>query len=242
VYYGNGITCYDKYKMAKKGRKPKGEFSGKLATFSTRIQPDTRKALEREAQATGQSISQVAERLIAAGLARGKKSEKDKAVRGLCFLIGQIAHRVSGIEQQDFPASGWRSSPFFYQAFKLTVAKVLDALAPKGEIKPPKLTPVDIPENDTENFAEFARTFETPEARADHTAKLILGMLETIPQWSQEEREAQRQYLSSMGVSASLWADFYGMPEAAKDLEIQPQSEQTISRLVNARHFRWRKG
>ena len=47
--------------MAKAGRKPKGEYSGKSAVFSTRIRPDTRDALWQAAKASGRTLSQEVE-------------------------------------------------------------------------------------------------------------------------------------------------------------------------------------
>ena len=85
---------------AKRGRKPKGEFSGKLSNFSTRIQPETRKALEREAKASGKSISQLAELLLVEGLAQRKQPE-DKALKALCFLISEIALHTVGLHRFD---------------------------------------------------------------------------------------------------------------------------------------------
>ena len=46
------------------GRKPKGDITGKGERFSTRITAETREALDREAADSGQSVSQVAERLL----------------------------------------------------------------------------------------------------------------------------------------------------------------------------------
>lgn len=46
------------------GRKPRGPFSGKLTTFSTRITKETRTLLDADARASGQSVSQAAERIL----------------------------------------------------------------------------------------------------------------------------------------------------------------------------------
>ncbi|MGI9169207.1 MAG: hypothetical protein ACR2FH_03405, partial [Caulobacteraceae bacterium] len=46
---------------AKRGRPPKGPMSGKGANFATRITAKMRAALDDEAEATGRSVSQVAE-------------------------------------------------------------------------------------------------------------------------------------------------------------------------------------
>lgn len=215
---------------AKKGRKPKGEFGGKLSNFSTRIQPETRKALEHEAAAAGLSISQLAERLLVAGLAKRRDNERDKAMRALCFVIAETAHQVVGPHvlneetKAEVPMFNWRSDPFFYRAFKLAVVQILDAHEPKGEIKAPEigmnLNPVS--EDATQELcsagARYIESFNTPEARADYTADNILNSLMTVPRWSMEERDQERRRLEMIGVPSFL-REFYGMADASKALE-----------------------
>ncbi len=50
------------------GRKPAGPFIGKSANFSTRLTPELRRELETLANEMGQSISQVSEMLMRAGI------------------------------------------------------------------------------------------------------------------------------------------------------------------------------
>ena len=50
--------------MGKRGPKPRGEFEGKTETFTTRITPKMREALETEARRHGRSISQEVERRL----------------------------------------------------------------------------------------------------------------------------------------------------------------------------------
>ena len=157
--------------VVKRGRKPKGEFAGKLANFSTRIQPETRKALEKEAKATGQSISQLAERLLITGLAERKASEKDRALHALCFLIGELAHRIVGTLPHD-----WRSDPFFYEAFKIAVRQVLDALDPPGAKEHGEYTVRirgSLSATQTAAIQHYADSFETPEARAEYVSDQV---------------------------------------------------------------------
>src|SRR5262245_13762442 len=108
--------------MVKRGRTPKGEFADKLSNFSTRIRPETRKLLEHEAKVTGQSISQLAERLLVDGLAKRRENGRDKAMRALCFLIGETAQQVVGFHSDNkevlealgtAPPFSWRWTPFF---------------------------------------------------------------------------------------------------------------------------------
>jgi len=63
----------------------------------------------------------------------------------------------------------------------------------------------------------WLESFKTPEARGEDAAEYILNSLETIPRCSAEEREAQRRYLSELDVPA-FWREFYGIPQAARDL------------------------
>lgn len=51
----------------KGGRPPKGPIRGKSAVFQTRITPEMRRAIEVEADRTGMSLSQVAERWLEDG-------------------------------------------------------------------------------------------------------------------------------------------------------------------------------
>jgi hypothetical protein len=120
------------------------------------------------------------------------------------------------------------------------VGHVLDFLEPKGEIKPPKLTPAPGQDPNDELSATVIKTFATPEARARDTANLILHMLTT--NLTAQEREAQRAHLASQGVAPSVWANFYGMPEAAKDLLIEKRviSGKTTPIHLNVIGDSWR--
>jgi hypothetical protein len=232
--------------MARKGRKPKGQFSGKLANFSTRIQPETRKQLEKEAKASNQSISQLAERLLVAGLAERQQTEKDPAMRALCFLISEIAHTIVGPTVTDGKREAafysWRIDPFFYKAFRIAVGRVLDALSPPGEITPPKIKIAEKPlEKDDALEASMMRwleSFKSPEARAENAADYILQTFRDIPRWSAEERETQRQILRSLH-APSLAREFYGMPDAAHDLAVKPRSGKTIEITIPVIPFSW---
>ena len=225
---------------AKRGRKPSGDFTGKLSNFSTRIQPQTRKALEHEAKTAGLSISQLAQRLLVNGLAKRRENERDKAMRALCFVIAETAHQAVGIHvtegKTDVPASSWRSDPFFYRAFKLAVIQILDALEPKGEIKPLAVSSAEL-ERDSAG-AEWLQSFKSPEARAKYAAGYVLNSLETIPRLTIEEREEERRFLERVG-SPSHWREFYGMPDAARDLEIEARGktiQKTFDVLVDKKN------
>jgi hypothetical protein len=211
------------------GRKPAGPISGKLSNFSTRITKETRSALESEASATGQSISQVAERLIRAGLTSSR--DRDPAMRALCFLIAQLAGHIVGPKlmevegsKSEIPLYCWRSSPFFYRAFKIAVGQLLDALEPRGPIRQYDRV---ITTNEAEldpSLKRYLESFKTPEARAEYSVDYILTAFRSVPHWTEAVREEQRKFVSD-AENPTLTREFYAMPDAARDLAIKPKSQ-----------------
>jgi hypothetical protein len=207
------------------GRKPSGSFAGKAETFSTRITPETRAALEREASATGQSISQVAERLLWVGIAERRRRAKARPLRALCFVIEQIAldvgsdryldpgqysdrHQAAAVEEI---LNEWRTEPFRFRAFEIAVAKVLNALRPKGEMKPPYSN------NVIERFELLKEIFKSPESLAEFAATNVWIRLNRTNPLSQRERELMRRYEY---VGEIMLEEFYGMADARRDLAL----------------------
>jgi hypothetical protein len=146
-----------------------------------------------------------------------EEERRDPAMRGLCFLIGQLAHHIVG----PFP-SDWRSNLFFYTAFKIAVRQLLDALDPPGpgtwytsKLKDSRGEAADA------SMRRYLETFESPEARGACTADLVLSELRDMPRWSHEVREEQRKLMETLG--PSFVQSFYGMPDAARDLVPKPQ-------------------
>src|SRR5215467_1967926 len=77
------------------GRKPAGPIAGKLSNFSTRITNETRLALEAQAGASGQSISQIAEQMIRLGLGTVAERERSNPTQALAFFIAELADGCS---------------------------------------------------------------------------------------------------------------------------------------------------
>jgi hypothetical protein len=206
--------------MAKRGRKPKGEFAGKQANFSTRIQPETRMALEAEAKATGLSISQLAERLLINGLKERRTAEKDPAMRALCFLIAQLARHVVGPTGAD-----WRSAPFFYEAFKFAVVQLLDALDPPGTYGESNMIVKEPPSAAINpSLQRYLASFQNPQVRAEYSADLVLSLLREIPFWPEGHRERANRIVGEF--SPSSVGELYGMFDAAEDLAVKPIPER----------------
>jgi hypothetical protein len=225
------------------GRKPSGSIKGKVEAFSTRITPETRQALEAEAESSGQSISQVAERLLMSALNSKRERERDKPMRALCFVIAELAHQAVGLHSMQADGSeramlDWRTNRFCFRAFKIAVGKLLDALEPPGEITPPPIEiNLDQPEAEVPpGWKAWIASFESPQARGEYAADRIVNYsLHTLGQLSPEERDEKRRFLRGAGVP-SWWREFYGMPDAARDLSIPGLSTGTISDRLDAAH------
>ena len=74
-----------------------------------------------KAKATGKSISQLAEHLLVAGLARRRDKDRDPEVRALCFLFRQVAKRVAfpPVVGPDDVIPRWRTNPFLFEDGKV---------------------------------------------------------------------------------------------------------------------------
>ena len=149
-----------KNRRAGGGRKPKGDFSKLVAPLSIRMPAEMRKQLEAAARANGRSLSQELLRRLRESFHRERDKARDPAMRALCFLMAETAHHAVGyhkikphppkgltleeaalgeITLEEIPMFDWRSNPFFYRAFKIAFIKLLNALEPQGEIKPPEV-------------------------------------------------------------------------------------------------------
>jgi hypothetical protein len=167
-----------KRKRARGGRKLRGDISRQGATLRARITTDTRAALDAECRASSQSISQVAERLMRAGLQAEQDRRRGDPMHALCYLIAETGRVVSGFYGPDGrPAFDWRTNQFMFRAFKLAVGHLLDALEPDGEVGPPLNQPEE------SGFRDFGSpmlsSYSSPEARARDAATIVWQALQT---------------------------------------------------------------
>ncbi len=180
------------------GRKPKGEYRGKSAVFSTRITPDLRRDLEKASKKSGRSLSQEIERRLKDSF-RIQKA-RDPAVAALCYLIGEIAIRACG---------DWKNAPWHFQAFRTALNGLLDFLAPTG--------PVEVP---TELLSAFpgmvdadpklVEWFKTPQSFGSLIATTLVAQLETTRGPPPDD----------LGIEVPRGAWPYAMPQARRDLGI----------------------
>jgi hypothetical protein len=213
-----------KRRAAGGGRKPKGEFAGVTSPLSIRMPAAMREQLDSSARENGRSVSQEVLRRIQESFYLERDKVRDPSMRALCFLIAQLAGHVAGLtDAQGRPAFNWRTDRFFFQAFKLAVAKVLDALEPSGEIRSPKdmFENRDKDENGIRLFEMVKATYETPEARADAAARTLLSTL--------KQPSFNEYYFDEIAPNhkRSGLQDFYGFLDARRDLQLKTKATKS---------------
>ena len=197
------------------GRKPEGEFARLTAALTIRMPQAMRDELEKAAKRGRRNITQELLRRLQNSFNEDRRKSRDPALRAMCYLIAEVAEGVTnpapiGVKHL---RPLWRLNPFLFRAFKLAVGKLLDALEPAGEIKPPAT--LEISPIVTLNLFEpkFVRDmYQTPEALADF---VTAGILRALLGATLTER------------SKTKWEwDIYGIESARRDLNVKPTKEK----------------
>jgi hypothetical protein len=213
-----------KRRAAGGGRKPKGEFSGVTSPLSIRMPPEMREQLDSSARENGRSVSQEVLRRIQGSFHRDRDRARDPAMRALCFLIAQLAGEVAGpTDPQGRPMFDWRTDRFFFRAFRLAVAKVLEALEPSGEVRSPKVAfenNLMEGEEGIRIFEMFKATYETPEARADAAARTLMSSLmrPNFDPYCFDEVAPDHK--------AKALRELYGLDNARRDLQLKTEDKK----------------
>jgi hypothetical protein len=126
--------------MAKRGRPPKGPYTGRTVVFSTRIRPDTRGRLEAAARAAGRSLSQEFEHRL-----RRTFTEDDRVIdffgdpktAAIVKLIGLVIQSVNRVKGRPSGALPWTEQPHLFDQAVKAVAGVLELFRPPGEVADP---------------------------------------------------------------------------------------------------------
>ena len=138
----------------KRGRKPRGEFPGKTATFTTRIQPQTRRALVEAAKARpDKSISAAAEHILKAVLQKQSGEPRNNALAAAIVLL---AENVEKATKQAWLADKWTG-----KALRYAVEALLFHFAPLPD-EEGEMVPAAVDEAATKMPAEFADRFRKP--------------------------------------------------------------------------------
>ena len=210
--------------MAKRKRAPGGgrkRLGPSVArNLTIRIDDELRKRLEVEVGKRAQrrrnwNLSQEILMRLNQSLSREQERSYDPAMRALTFLIGELAENI--IAGSDFPMK-WHKNPFLFQALKLGITKVLDTIAPPGEIESPYKVP--------KVSEAFANCHRTPEDAAESSAFYVLSRL-------YDPRLLTRLFagdISRLRAEADKYPDgmldevereYYGMSAALRDLGIE---------------------
>jgi hypothetical protein len=168
------------------GRKPKVGIA--TSSLTIRIPDDMRLQLESEADAKNESVAQRLLWHLRQSFNREDERKRDPAMRALCFLIARLADDVVGLYSEGKPEFSWRSDPFFFRAFKIAVAKLLDALEPKGEMRVPQI-PEPFKSHAKEQTGDsllwrFYQSYKTPEDRGQVAAEYVWGDMQRYSQMS----------------------------------------------------------
>jgi hypothetical protein len=129
--------------MGKRGPKPRGEYTGKTAIFSTRIRPDTKARLVAAAKAKGRSLSQELERRLRWTFTRDDEvikyfgSPETEAVLQLIGATIQSVTRIKGTQIRGSSGLVWTSDPRLFDQATKAIAQVLELFRPPGEIVDP---------------------------------------------------------------------------------------------------------
>jgi hypothetical protein len=168
----------------------------------------------RRDRGRGWSVTQEILRRIYDAFRKEREDRRDRPARSLSYLL---AETISAARHNISP--DWRSDPFAYRTVRLAFDRVLDKLAPPGEIRPPArrskaahgMEPLALPGSGS--FFLWDEEGEiTPEKMAHMISDLVLAALarppltEVDPSWGPMNREQE---------------DFeYGMSDARRGLQI----------------------
>jgi hypothetical protein len=121
-----------------KGRKPKGEYSGKSLVFSTRISPELRGALEKAAKLSGRSLSQEVEHRLRRSFAEDEtivdlfgSRQTYRVMRMMADAI-QICQRPGEAVGHPDMTFDWMANAAAFHMARQAIVSVLDMIAPDG--------------------------------------------------------------------------------------------------------------
>jgi hypothetical protein len=194
--------------MARKGRKPQGEYAGKSAVFSTRITPKLRAALECEAERSKRSLSQEVEWRLRQSIEQAEKLERiwgEPRNRALAQIVSRLARGVEA-----FTGASWREDAFTFLALKSAIEVVLSQLRPA----PPATLPVRI-----EQMAEL----ESPHSEQLRSPGGV-GSAVGLGLWGQVEITDEPP-MDHAGNTAYA-GEFYAMPQIRRDLGLKKGNDK----------------
>ncbi len=119
--------------MAKRGRKPKGEYQGKSVVFSTRLRPDTKGALQQAAAKSGRSLSQEVEHRLRRSFDEDRDLFERFGGRENYALLRLIGSCLDMNYNPTKPDATWRDDCYTFDQTLATITSVLGAFRPEGD-------------------------------------------------------------------------------------------------------------
>ncbi len=119
--------------MAKRGRKPKGEYAGKTKVFSTRLRPDTKAALVAAAAKNGRSLSQEVEHRLRRSFDEDRDLFERFGGRQNYALLRLIGSCLDMSYNPTKPAATWRDDVYAFDQTLATITSVLGTFRPEGD-------------------------------------------------------------------------------------------------------------
>jgi hypothetical protein len=219
------------------GRKPQGEFARLGRPISVRMPDEMRKELERAAAESGRSVTQELLRRVQNSFYRDRERERDPALYGLLYLIGQIAEHISQValmspNHRGSLGSRWRTDRFMFQAFKAAVEFLLNVLEePRGKLAPESPIPADLIKKQADFFAndpvlvKLAKNQnKSPEALGQITATEL--WIRASPLRIEANERALQQIKEELPEFAGAWGrEIYGLAQARRALELAKKSD-----------------
>jgi hypothetical protein len=199
--------------------------------LTIRMPDNLRTELEAAARKRGHNLTDELLWRLRVSFAKEHEQRRDPAMRAVTFLIGELAENIHLGRRMK-----WHKNPFMFQALKLGITKVLDAIAPPGEIEPPYK---DWPKASGKSANTLNRALQnianrcrTPEDAAQGAADSVLNLLF-------DPRGLRAKNVSTTRVVAERFPDepffrmiadhtereHYGMSAALRDLGIEEAKE-----------------
>lgn len=206
-------------RVAGGGRKPAGEFRHLSSQMTVRMPDSMRSQLEASTKRRSRggrkwNVSQELLWRVQDSFNREREKGRDPALKALCYLIGEVAEGVTFPYPMRVPEMRplWRSNPFLYAAFKSAVARLLDELAPAGEIERPGTLDVSRAWTADVTDPSVASWYQTPETLADFVMAGVLQALKSGAVMRGAEPEVMMKWDSR---------NIYQMDDARRDLGLK---------------------
>ena len=211
------------------GRKPKIE---RTAPLSVRMPTEMRERLEATAKAKGKKLSRELLWRMSESLNRDREQDRDPAMRALCFLIATLGEQITGgsytadKSMRDKQIKEWRTDPFLFKAFKFAVIKLLDALEPPGEVRPP-IAEKEIKKftNDPRKIKYLMMRIKSPKNFSAQEVSMVLMWLNS--DYSMLDVHNLRLRHRVPAVASRVKNELYGYIDARRDLELKPKGRKS---------------